>query len=233
MDQRLAGLEQDPRQPRLAMEADGPSNTKTSERTEGAARAVQANHGDSFSAQRVQDGPKTSTCFGVKAEAPALPYRDDVLVKNGAAAPKSCLSPLEMRSPTAAGGLLPTGEISTATSTTFNHSTLWFCLTKEIILRTSVLPASYDSSFWRNNLLAAPSWRRAIETKSGQNRMFDPGGSDGRLRACPFLGTWRALLCGEALVLERLRRSATLFGGWMTGASTCRRGLGELFTPYM
>ena len=38
--QRLAGLEQDARQPRLAMEADVPSDTKTRERTEGAAAAV-------------------------------------------------------------------------------------------------------------------------------------------------------------------------------------------------
>ena len=30
--------------------------------------------------------------------------------------------------------------------------------------------------------------------------MFDPGGSTGRLHACPFLGTWRALLCGELFV---------------------------------
>ena len=29
--------------------------------------------------------------------------------------------------------------------------------------------------------------------------MFDPGGSQGHLRACPFLGTWRALLCGEVM----------------------------------
>ena len=29
--------------------------------------------------------------------------------------------------------------------------------------------------------------------------MFDPGGSKGRLRACSFLGMWRALLCGEAM----------------------------------
>ena len=56
MDQRFASLEQDPRQPRLAMEVDGPSNAKTSECTEGAAKAVQAKHGDSFSAQRVQNG---------------------------------------------------------------------------------------------------------------------------------------------------------------------------------
>ena len=48
-------------------------------------------------------------------------------------------------------------------------------------------------------LLAAPSCRRVIETKSGQNMMFDPGGSQGRLRACPFLGTWRTLLHGEVM----------------------------------
>ena len=30
--------------------------------------------------------------------------------------------------------------------------------------------------------------------------MFDPGGSQGRLRACPFWGTWRALLCGEVII---------------------------------
>ena len=32
-----------------------------------------------------------------------------------------------------------------------------------------------------------------------KNRTFDPGGSQGRLHACPFLGTWRALLCGKAM----------------------------------
>ena len=40
MDQRLTSLEQDARQPRLAMEADGLADTKTRERTEGAATAV-------------------------------------------------------------------------------------------------------------------------------------------------------------------------------------------------
>ena len=53
MDQRLAGLKHDVRQPRLAMEADGHANTKTRERTEGAATAVQAMHGDSCSATRL------------------------------------------------------------------------------------------------------------------------------------------------------------------------------------
>ena len=34
--------------------------------------------------------------------------------------------------------------------------------------------------------------------------MFDPGDFNGRLRACPLLGAWRALLCEEVLVFERL-----------------------------
>ena len=50
MNQRLIRLEHDARQPRLAMELDGPAETKSRERTEGAATAVQATHGDSFSA---------------------------------------------------------------------------------------------------------------------------------------------------------------------------------------
>ena len=120
MDKRLARLEQDAPQPRLAMEADGPADRKTRERTEDAAKGVQAWHGDSCSSQKVQDG-QNSTCFGMMAKPPALFCRDDVLVENGAAAPKSCLPPLEMRSPKAAGGLLPTGEASIATRTTYNQ----------------------------------------------------------------------------------------------------------------
>ena len=80
------------------MEADGQADTKTRERTEGAATAVQAMHGDSCFANRVDPGSKaTSISFTVKAEPPALPCRDGVLVENGAATPKSCLPPLEMR----------------------------------------------------------------------------------------------------------------------------------------
>ena len=98
------------------MEADGPSDTKTRERTEGAAKAVQATHRDSFSVNRVQAGPKTtSTSFGVKAEPLALPCRNAVLVEYGDAAPKSCLSLLVMRTTIAPGGLLPTGKTTTAT----------------------------------------------------------------------------------------------------------------------
>ena len=154
-------------------------------------------HGDSFSASRVYPGPKAnSTSFGVKAEPHALPCRDDVVVENGATAPKSCLSPLKMRTISAADGLLSTGKTSTATKTTFNQPLLRLYSTDKTNLWTSIPPAWYDSSFRRNKLLAAPSCRSVIGTTSGQNRMFDPGGSQGRLRACPFLGK---LLCGEVM----------------------------------
>ena len=74
MDEHVTRLEPGARQPRLAMEADGQANTKTRERTEGAATAVQAMRGDGFSARRVEPGPITnSTNFGMKAEPPALP----------------------------------------------------------------------------------------------------------------------------------------------------------------
>ena len=58
MDQHVTRLEHNARQPRLAMEADGPANTKNRERTEGAATAVQAMHGDSCSTDRVDPEPR-------------------------------------------------------------------------------------------------------------------------------------------------------------------------------
>ena len=156
------------------MEADGPANTKTRERTEGATTAVQGMHGDSFSACRVDPGPKSnSISLGMMAKPPALPCRDDAVVESGDAVPKSCLPSLEMRITTAAGGLLPTGKTSTAT-TTFNESPLRLYATEETnseevyCKKTSTPYVSYDSSFW--NLLAVSSCRRVIETKSGQSR---------------------------------------------------------------
>ena len=125
MEQCAARLGQDARQPRLAMEANGHAYTKTRERTEGAATAVQAMHRDSCSVIRVDPGPKTnSTSFGVKAKPPALPCRNDILAENGAAAPKSCLPSSEMGSPTVAGGLLPKSEASIATRTIYNQPPL-------------------------------------------------------------------------------------------------------------
>ena len=219
MDEHVTRLEHGARQPRLAMEADGQANTKTRERTEGAATAVQAVRGDGFSARQVEPGPNTnSTSFGVKAQPPALPCRDDVMVACGDAASESCFPSLEMRSSTAAGGLVPTGEASTAKETNFNQPPLRFCSTEETDLepnckKTWTPYASFDSSsFWR--LLAAPYCRRVVDTKSRQNRTFDQGVSRGHLRACPFLGPWRALVCGEVIRAgaagEELQR---FFGG--------------------
>ena len=212
--ERFTRLEHGARQPRLATEADGQqADTKTSERTEGAATAVQAMRGDSFSARRVEPGPTTnSTSFGVKAEPPALPYRNDVVVESGLAAPKSCLPFKEMRSPSAAGGLLPTGKTFLATRTTSNKPSLRYYPTEEkdskMNWRTRIRYVSYDSNF----LPAAYSFRMVIETKSGENRMFGPGSSQGRLRACPFLGTLRVCFAMVKLfVLEQLDEVAALF----------------------
>ena len=198
LEQLSEYLEHEARQPRLP---------KTRERTEGAATAVQAMQGDGFSARRVEPGPNTnSTSFGVKAETNALPCRDDVVVESGGVASELCLPSLEMRSSAAAGGLVPSGEPSTATETSFNQPPLRFCSTEETDLeanckKNSIQSASYDSSsvFQERNLSATPYCRRVVDTKSRQNRTFDPGGSRGHLRACPFLGSWRALVCGEVI----------------------------------
>ena len=165
-EQFSAGLEQfreqAVRQRCYAMEADE-INTKTRERTEGTAIVVQAMRGDSCTtAQKVQDGSKTSITFGVEAEPPDLPCRDDVLVEGGDATPRSCLPSKEMRSPTATGGLVPTGEAATATETTSNEPVLRFYATEETNPKeknswTSIPSASYDSSvFQERNLSATP-----------------------------------------------------------------------------
>ena len=136
MDDYVTSLEHGARQPRLAMEAHGHANTKTQERTEGAATAVQAMRGDSFTtAQKVHDGPKTSITFGVEAEPPDLPCREDILVEDGATAPKSCLPSLEMHTTTAVGGLVSTGKTFTATETNLNQPPLRFFSTEETDLK--------------------------------------------------------------------------------------------------
>ena len=181
IEQRVSSLEQDARQPRLAMEADGPANTKTRERTEGATTAVQAMRGDGCSADRIDPDPMCSTSSGDDCTGPSAPpcLGENALVDNRTAAPISCFPSLEMRSRTAAGGLLLTGEASTATRTTSNQLPLRFYSTEETDSKTNLKTrtpyVSYDSIFW--NLLATHSCRGVIETKAGENRTFDPGGS--------------------------------------------------------
>ena len=100
-----------------------------------------------------------------------------------------------MRTSTAAGGSPPAGKPSTMTRTTFEQPPLWLYPVEEINLRASNQYATDNSSFWK---------MKVLQTKSMQTLIFNPGGFKGLLCACPFLGTWRALLCGEVLVLERL-----------------------------
>ena len=109
-NRRLAGLVHRAQQPRLATEADVKSDTKTRKRTEDVA-ADRMISGDNSSAQ-VDPDPICLTRFGGDSTGPtALPCsRDDALVGKGAAAPKLCLSPTEMRMLTAAGGLLPPAQ---------------------------------------------------------------------------------------------------------------------------
>ena len=120
-DQRFTSLEQAAWQPRLAMEADVQADKKTRERTESAPAAVQAMHGDSLYAKRVDPDPKRSTSFGDDSTGPPVLRcsRNDAQVGNGAEATNSYISPLEMRSRAAAGGLLPTGKAYTTTRITY------------------------------------------------------------------------------------------------------------------
>ena len=86
--------------------------------------------------------------------------------ENGDISPKSCLPSSEIRSPTAAGGLRPTGKDSIATRTTFNQPPLRLYSTEEKNFKKTPTPyVSYDSSFFHmDNLPAVPSCRRVIET---------------------------------------------------------------------
>ena len=68
---------------------------------------------------------------------------------------------------------------------------LWLCLTEETNAGTTLILYAAYRDFWK---------MKVLETKSRQTLMFDPGGSTDRQRACPFLGAWRALLCGEVFV---------------------------------
>ena len=152
-------------------------------------------------AVRVDPDPMCSTSFGDDCTGPPAPscLGENALVDNRAAGLKSCLPSLEMRTAMAASGLLPIGEISTATKTTLNQPPLWLSTEETNCKKTPTSHISYDNSFCY--LPAASSCRRIIETKSGENMTFDSGGFQGRLRACPFLGSWRALRCVEVYVM--------------------------------
>ena len=110
------------------------------------------------------------------------------MVDNGAVTPKPCLSPAEMRTRTATGCLLPVGTSSTAMRTIFPRPLGSWSL-GETKKHTS-----------RIKYQLVPFWRKTIQTKSKQTLVFDPGGSKGRLRVCPFFGNVaRVVLWGSFL----------------------------------
>ena len=110
---------------------------------------IKRNMGIAVLQKRVQAYPTSLTSLGMKAETPALPRRNDFLVDKGAAAPKPCLSPVEMQTLTAAGDLLFAGKASTATRIIFYQPPLWFCPTEEISSRTTTRYAMDYSSIWK------------------------------------------------------------------------------------
>ena len=91
-NQRLADLEHEARQPRLATEADVEPDTETRKRMEDAA-ADRAKHGDKSSSTRVDHNPIRLISFGDDTTEPPVPERSirDALVDEGAEAPKPCL----------------------------------------------------------------------------------------------------------------------------------------------
>ena len=185
--QRLAGLQHEGRQPRLASGADAKPGIKTRRQTEEAA-VDRVKNGDS-SSSRVDDGPTSLTEFGMIAEPFSMTLEKcigDALINEGAQAPKPHLPPVEVRMLLlAAGGLLPAGTASTTMRTIFLPTPRLrsFCLAK---MRTS------QTNFKQ---VARPYWRKAIEKKSRQTLVFDPGGCTSRLHDCPFPEGRQALLC--------------------------------------
>ena len=96
-----------------------------------------------------------------------------------------------MRKPTAAGGLLPAGAAFTAIITIFSRPLPSWTLGDKTEKRTS--RANFSQ-------LLPPSWRKVLETKSRQTRVFGHGGCICRLRACQFLGEWRAMHVSLAVI---------------------------------
>ena len=112
--QRLAGLEREARQPRLATEADVKPDTKTGKHTEDASSADRMKNGERSFA-KVDYGPTSLTSFGMITELKG-PEKviGDALVNKDAEALNPHISLMEVRMLLfTAGGLLLTGTVST------------------------------------------------------------------------------------------------------------------------
>ena len=120
ISQYFAGLQLQAQQLlRLVTKADVKQDIKTRERKEDAA-AGDEKFGEIISSVRVDENPMSWTSFGGTVNRSALPkYSDNSLVAEGVKAPKSRLSPVEMNTPTHAGGSLHAGSASLTLRTIF------------------------------------------------------------------------------------------------------------------
>ena len=170
LEQHLLIQEQDARRPRLAMEADQTANTKTQERTEGPAKAVQV-RGDSCTAeQKVQDGPKTSITFGVEAEPPDLPAEKAFWSRRALRRP-SRVSHSWRCAHQHPGGLVPAGKASTATETNFDQPSLRFCFTEmglEAICEKIQLHTSRTTAAASGDCLLLPTAEGSLRPNPGK-----------------------------------------------------------------
>ena len=97
------------------------------------------------------------------------------------------VSLVEMRTLTAAGGLMPTGTASITMRTIFVRQFFSWSLDEKTEKSTS-----------RTNFhqLTPCCWREVTQNKFRQTLAFDSGGCTGRLRGCRVLGGWHALRRG-------------------------------------
>ena len=156
----------------------------------------------------VQDGPKTSISFGVKAEPPNLPCREDVLVENGAASPKLCLPSLEMRATTVAGGLAksPQQRRPPSTSHFFSSTRPRRQTVRRLRFHTSrttaasgtcLLPLPAEGSSRQNQEKIGRLIQAVLKVVSTPARFLDRGARCFVVRLC---------------VLEQLDKTATVLG---------------------
>ena len=133
------------------------------------------------------------TRFGDDSTGPSALFctRNDALIDNSAASPKPCLSPRDAHT--------KSRRWLTPRRHSLNSEEDDLSLT-DLFLE----PRRVQETYQPDKLQACPLLAEVIQTKSRQTLIFDPGDSTGRLRAYPFSKTWRALLCGEILVWERL-----------------------------
>ena len=179
-NQRCAGLQQlQAQQPRLAVKADVLEDKKTRK-----SRGDFAPDGrlEDISSGRVYDSMRlTSFDDQEYIEPPALPCRDNALINQGHEVPKPCLSPVEMRKSTPAGGLLHAGSASTnkAQGTNFPPQFLPWSFRETNEEKNT---GTTRQAFAKYNRSWPP---KVTETKSRQNMFFDPSGLSGCLCVCP------------------------------------------------